>query len=315
MNDKNEKLTNQTESKESEVKNPEVKNPKVENFDATNFKTVNSKVKNSELIDIQHLPKKHKLFSPVTIFTIVTGLIFLGCFYLYFVLNYVSPINTALRVGNIKVTNDTYDLVKTTLEKRNKEITDDEVCIFLSDIIILSEKAKELGITAKESEYKSLIDEYGDMSERIVLRNKLNNYLEENASVTEEEMKTFYENNKTDYYYDADSKFKYYAIQSDSPMPDNYTPNGNSNLQLKEGTLKQLRAYGIYEPTKGIFQIESTEDGIYKYIIITDGEIEYLPYEQVKDSIKNVLYIQKTEGQINEFIKNGRTIYDIRYFK
>lgn len=310
MDDKNEKLTNQTESEESEVKNPEV-----ENSDATNSKAANSKVKNSELMDIQHLPKKHKLFSPVTIFTIVTGLILLGCFYLYFVLNYVSPINTALRVSDIKVTNDTYDLVKTTLEKRNKEITDDEVCIFLSDTIILSEKAKELGITAKESEYKSLIDEYGDMSERIVLRNKLNDYLEENASVTEEEMKTFYENAKTEYYYDPDSKFKYYAIQSDSPMPDNYTPNGNSNLQLKEGTLKQLRAYGIYEPTKGIFQIESTEDGIYKYIIITDGEIEYLPYEQVKDSIKNALYIQKTEGQINEFIKNGRTIYDIRYFK
>lgn len=305
MDDKNEKLTNQTEPQEVETKNSEEKKSD----------TTNSEVKNSELMNIQHLPKKHKLFSPVTIFTIVTGLILLGCFYFYFVLNYVSPINTALRVGNIKVTNDTYDLVKTTLKKRNNAITDDEICIFLSDTIILSEKAKELGITAEESEYQPFINEYGDMAERIVLRNKLNDYLEENASVTEEEMKTFYENNKTDYYYDADSKFKYYAIQSDSPMPDNYTPNGNSNLQLKEGTLKQLRAYGIYEPTKGIFQIESTEDGIYKYIIITDGEIEYLPYEQVKDSIKNAIYIQKTEGQINKFIENGRTIYDIRYFK
>lgn len=305
MDDKNEKLTNQTEPQEVETKNSEEKKSD----------TTNSEVKNSELMNIQHLPKKHKLFSPVTIFTIVTGLILLGCFYLYFVLNYVSPINTALRVGNIKVANDTYDLVKTTLEKRNNAITDDEICMFLSDTIILSEKAKELGITAEESEYQPFINEYGDMAERMILRNKLNDYLEENASITEEEMKTFYENAKTEYYYDPDSKFKYYAIQSDSPMPDNYTPNGNSNLQLKEGTLKQLRAYGIYEPTKGIFQIESTEDGIYKYIIITDGEIEYLPYEQVKDSIKNALYIQKTEGQINEFIKNGRTIYDIRYFK
>lgn len=305
MDDKNEKLTNQTEPQEVETKNSEEKKSD----------TTNSEVKNSKLMNIQHLPKKHKLFSPVTIFTIVTGLILLGCFYFYFVLNYVSPINTALRVGNIKVTNDTYDLVKTTLEKRNNAITDDEICIFLSDTIILSEKAKELGITAEESEYKSFINDYGDMSERIVLRNKLNDYLKENASVTEEEMKTFYENNKTDYYYNPDCKFKYYAVQSDSPMPDNYTPNEKDNLQLKEGTLEQLRAYGIYKPTKGTFQIKSTEDGIYKYIIIVEGEIEYLPYEQVKDSIKNTLYIQKTEGKINEFIENGRTIYDIRYFK
>ena len=232
--------------------------------------TEHSDMTNSELIDIQHLPRKHKLFSPVTIFSILFGVIILASFYFYFTLNYVSPINTALRVDNIKVTNNTYNLVKTTLENRNNEITDELVCIFLSDTIILSEKAKELGISVEKSEYEPLIDEYGSMAERILLRNKLREYLQENASVTEEEMKTFYENAKKDYYV-ANSKFKYYAVQSDSPIPDNYTPNATGELQIKEGTLQQLRAYGIYEPSKGIFQIEST-DGIYKYIIIVEGK-------------------------------------------
>lgn len=273
----------------------------------------NTETTNSELIDFQHLPKGHKPFSSFTIFSFVFGIIILICFYLYFTFNYVSPINTALQVGNIKVTNDTYNLVKTTLEKENPEITNELVNIFLSDTIILSEKAKELGIRAEKSEYEYLTDKYGAMAERIFLRERLEQYLDENATVTEEEIQNFYENNKKDYYV-IDSKFKYYAVQSDSPMPSNYTPNINGKLQLKEGTLKQLRAYGIYEPSKGIFPINST-DGTYKYIIIVEGEMEYIPYEQVKENIKNAIYIQKTEGQITKFLEEGRAVYDIKYFR
>lgn len=294
-----------------EVYSMETKN--IKNGETTN-QNKQSTVVSSELIDIQHLPKQYKIFSSFTILSIVLGIIILVGFYLYFTLNYVSPINIALRVGNIKVTNETYNLVKATLEKNSPEISNELVCIFISDTIILSEKAKELGISVEKSEYENLIDEYGGLAERVALRNKLEKYLQENATVTEEEMKDFYEENKNAYYV-VNSKFKFYAVQSDSPMPDDYIPN-TDELYLQEGTLAQLQAYGIYEPSKGVFRIESDDaDDMYRYIIIVDGEIEYIPYEQVKENIRNAIYIQKTEGQINNFLEEGRAVYDIQYFK
>ena len=43
--------------------------------------------------------------------------------------------------------------------------------------------------------------------------------------------------------------------------------------------------------------------------------MEYIPYEQIKENIKNAIYIQKTEGQITKFLEEGRAVYDIKYFK
>jgi len=287
-----------------------IKNEKSTNQAKHNDTTTD--INDSELISINQLPKKHKHFSSIAFFSLLFGFILLVVFYFYFTLNYVSPVNTALRVGDIKVTNETYDLVKSTMKKQNKGITDDFISVYLSDTIILSEKAKELGLTVNKTEYQDLISEYGEMAERVVLREKLEKHLYDQAIVTEDEIKEFYENAKNDYYI-SDSHFKYCAIQSDSPLPAGYIPD-TSKLNAKEGTIDLFRAYGINNPTKGIFQVES-EKGTYKYIIITDADIEYLPYAQVKDSIKKSLYIQKTDGKIKNILEDGRLSYTIRFFK
>lgn len=261
---------------------------------------------------LQQITRKRKPMSTFALTSLLFGFILLGAFYIYFNLTFVSPINTALKVDNIKVSNQTYDLVMTYMKSENEEITDEAVSIYLSDTIILSEKAKELGLQVEESDYQDLVSKYGDMAERVALRGKLEEYIKEQAVVTEEEMKTFYENAK-DYHYIADTHFTFYAVESNKPMPENYQVD-TSKMKPQEGTLDLLRAYGIYEPKEGTFQIES-EEGTYKYIIIVDGDIEYIPFEQVKDSIREAIYIQKTDGQILDYLESGRLIYSIRYFK
>lgn len=273
----------------------------------------------SNLIGVQQLTPRRKPLSSVAIISLLFSLLTVIGMYFYFTLNYVSPINTALRVGDIRIDNQTFDQVKAYIVETNQnseeEVDDNFVSIYLADTAILSEKAKELGLSVTEEDYQDLADGYGKMAERVALRIKLEEFLKEEAEISEEEMKAFYEELKDDYYV-VDSTFDFYAIQSDTPIPENYTFE-NSELTLQKGTLKQLRLYGISHPKKGVFLIESEDknDKSYKYIVIVSGELQYIPFDQVKDKIEEALYIQKTDGRILDYLQEGRVVYDIRYFR
>lgn len=273
----------------------------------------------SNLIGVQQLTPRRKPLSSAAIISLLFSLLTVIGMYLYFTLNYVSPINTALRVGGIHIDNQTFDQVKAYIVETNQnseeEVDDNFVSIYLADTAILSEKAKELGLSVTEEDYQDLADGYGKMAERVALRIKLEEFLKEEAEISEEEMKAFYEELKDDYYV-VDSTFDFYAIQSDTPIPENYTFE-NSELTLQKGTLKQLRLYGISHPKKGVFLIESEDknDKSYKYIVIVSGELQYIPFDQVKDKIEETLYIQKTDGRILDYLQEGRVVYDIRYFR
>lgn len=273
----------------------------------------------SNLIGVQQLTPRRKPLSSVAIISLLFSLLTVIGMYLYFTLNYVSPINTALRIGDIHIDNQTFDQVKAYIVETNQnseeEVDDNFVSIYLADTAILSEKAKELGLSVTEEDYQDLADGYGKMAERVALRIKLEEFLKEEAEISEEEMKAFYEELKDDYYV-VDSTFDFYAIQSDTPIPENYTFE-NSELTLQKGTLKQLRLYGISHPKKGVFLIESEDenDKSYKYIVIVNGELQYIPFDQVKDKIEEALYIQKTDGRILDYLQEGRVVYDIRYFR
>lgn len=269
------------------------------------------------LFDVQSARLRTRRLSTTSIFSLVLSFVTLAAVYLYFSLTYISPVNTALRVNDIKVDNQTYDQVKAYLSKGNQGDgdIDNMVSMYLVDTIILSEKAKELGLKVDEKEIEPFAEHYGKMAERVALRTKLEEFLKEEAkNITEEEMRDFYEKMKDDYYAVADSEFQFYAVQSDMPIPDNYKLD-TTRLTLQTATLEELRAYGIHLPEKGVHQIESPENDIYQYIIIVDGEVVYLPYEQVKESIRNTLYIQKTDGQIQEYLQEGRIVADIDYFR
>lgn len=269
------------------------------------------------LFDVQSARLRTRRLSTTSIFSLVLSFVTLAAVYLYFSLTYISPVNTALRVNDIKVDNQTYDQVKAYLSKGSQGDggIDNIVSMYLVDTIILSEKAKELGLKVDEKEIEPFAEHYGKMAERVALRTKLEEFLKEEAkNITEEEMRDFYEKMKDDYYVVADSEFQFYAVQSDMPIPDNYKLD-TARLTLQTATLEELRAYGIHLPKKGVHQIESPENDIYQYIIIVDGEVVYLPYEQVKESIRNTLYIQKTDGQIQEYLQEGRIVADIDYFR
>lgn len=276
-------------------------------------------IESSNLIGVQQLTPRRKPLSSVAIISLLFSLLTVIGMYFYFTLNYVSPINTALRVGDIRIDNQTFDQVKAYIVETNQnseeEVDDNFVSIYLADTAILSEKAKELGLSVTEEDYQDLADGYGKMAERVALRIKLEEFLKEEAEISEEEMKAFYEELKDDYYV-VDSTFDFYAIQSDTPIPENYTFE-NSELTLQKGTLKQLRLYGISHPKKGVFLIESEDenDKSYKYIVIVNGELQYIPFDQVKDKIEEALYIQKTDGRILDYLQEGRVVYDIRYFR
>lgn len=274
-------------------------------------------INKSNLINVSQMNTKKRLPSTTSVISLAFSFLFIVVIYLFFTFKYISPINTAIRVNDIKVDNETYEIVKKYVLENNKNNTDESIDDFISkylvDTIILSEKAKELGLEVLEEDYKDLQKIYGRMAERVALRIKLEEFLKQEAeNITEQEMKDFYEENKNEYYI-KNSSFEFYAVQSDKPMPENYQFD-TSKLTLTKGTLMQLRTYGIYLPKKGVNVIES-DDGIYRYIIIVNGEVEYIPYEEVKERIKEALYIQKTDGQIQEYLQQGYSTYKIDYFR
>lgn len=275
-------------------------------------------INKSNLINVSQMNTKKRLPSTTSVISLAFSFLFIVVIYLFFTFKYTSPINTAIRVNDIKVDNETYEIVKKYVLENNKNNTDEKsiddfISKYLVDTIILSEKAKELGLEVLEEDYKDLQKIYGRMAERVALRIKLEEFLKQEAeNITEQEMKDFYEENKNEYYI-KNSSFEFYAVQSDKPMPENYQFD-TSKLTLTKGTLMQLRTYGIYLPKKGVNVIES-DDGIYRYIIIVNGEVEYIPYEEVKERIKEALYIQKTDGQIQEYLQQGYSTYKIDYFR
>lgn len=274
-------------------------------------------INKSNLINVSQMNTKKRLPSTTSVISLAFSFLFIVVIYLFFTFKYTSPINTAIRVNDIKVDNETYEIVKKYVLENNKNNTDESIDDFISkylvDTIILSEKAKELGLEVLEEDYKDLQKIYGRMAERVALRIKLEEFLKQEAeNITEQEMKDFYEENKNEYYI-KNSSFEFYAVQSDKPMPENYQFD-TSKLTLTKGTLMQLRTYGIYLPKRGVNVIES-DDGIYRYIIIVNGEVEYIPYEEVKERIKEALYIQKTDGQIQEYLQQGYSTYKIDYFR
>ena len=243
---------------------------------------------------------------------IILGLSFFIAFYFYIVINNIYPINTALKVDNIKIDNVTYALIKNTLKNENKEITNNSINIFISDTIILSEKAKEIGLTVEKEEYADLVKKYGNFSKNFALREKLIKSLKDTAIVTNQEINYFYENLKNNLFV-YNSTIKYCAVQSKKPITSNYE-SILDKTKIIEGNVYSLIKYGIHNPDEGIYLIDEN-DNIYKYIIIIDTNIEYIPLNTVKHKIEKAIYKQKTEGKIAEYINEGRLKYKIKYYK
>lgn len=265
----------------------------------------------SDLITIKELTKKKG--PSYAIIGLILGCVTLTIFYFYFITTNLSPINTAVKVNDIKIKNKTYDLIKETLRKDNDNIQDSWINIFISDTIILSEKAKELNINidTEGENYSKLVEKYGDFAERVLLRENLEKSLQKNAIITEDEIYNFYENYKDEFYIN-NSNIEYYAVQLDHPIsPDYKRPN---NIPIKNGSIHLMRKYGIYNPKKHTYLIDESENS-YKYIIITKCDIEYIPIDKIKDKIKDVLYKQKTDGVISEYLNNGKLTYNIKYYK
>ncbi|QUH22010.1 hypothetical protein [Alkaliphilus sp. B6464] len=228
-------------------------------------------------------------------------------------IKYISPINTSLKVGNIKVTNNEYDMI---LEKMENENVDDKIMLtnkYFTDIIILSEKAKELGITVTDEEFRTQNQINDIYNERAALVKKLEKHLEINAEITDEMIEEYYEKTKNVYYVD-ESNYEYYAFVSDNPFPENMNIEFDK-YNKSSGTIKDLLKYGIDQPELNKWYTIDTDDNKYRQIYIVNGNTIYLTLTQVKDSIKDSLFVQKTKGVIQQFLFEGYSKYDIGYYR
>lgn len=294
------------------------KDEKLNLIERENKQTKPADGKNTPLPDVLTVREVRTRRGPawsITTMFLLTGFIVLITLYLFFILNYINPINTSVKVGDIKISDKDYDHVYAYMNEANgsEELDTGWVNLFISDTVILSEKAKEWGLDADPNRVEELQDKYGGFAERVALREALEKHLEEEASPTEEEMKQFYENTKNIYYI-KDSDIDYYAVQSKQPLPEQ-TDDIEENWKLQSGTFSLLAAYGVETPEPGIYPLEPAEDGQYRYIIIKESRIEYIPFEKVKKNIENILYTQYTQGEISFILQSGRFSYDILYFR
>lgn len=280
---------------------------------------LNDEIKEKQLLKINDITHKTYTNSNNKKYTLISIAIILLLFFsvynfLYF--KYISPINTAIKVGNIEVTNEEYDMM---IEKlKNKKINNYNdynllVNKYFVDTIILSEKAKELGLTVTEEEINKQNEINYEYNKRVALIIKLKEYLKNNANITDDEIKNYYEKVKNILYVKK-SKYEYYALVSDTPFSDN-TKIDFSKYKKSIGTIKDLMRYGIINPQKGKWYDVDLNDGKFRRIYILDGQITYIPLEKVKDEIKKSLYIQKTNGLIQNILNEGKSKYEINYYK
>lgn len=218
--------------------------------------------------------------------------------------NVVGNGKYAYKIGDIKITKEEYNYFFDELGG------EDDVLFFIADTFILSDLAKKHDISVNKEEIDAV--EYDYFKEELALAEKLQKLAyEKTNNVSEEELKQFYEDNKSLFVKEGTITFA--AIQTDSLLPYDHVIK-TDDLNLNEEKISELLENGfdardlVVNTHVLVSANEDYTDCKYFYFTKKD-ETEYSSYEEVKETLQDEydlsygisalqLYVSKMEETI-----------------
>ncbi|MFW6025082.1 MAG: hypothetical protein ACOCRX_01950 [Candidatus Woesearchaeota archaeon] len=229
--------------------------------------------------------------------------------YIIIFITIIAPPGIIAKVGKTKISNKSFEILK----KIEPEKDEQQLLLDLIDTVILYKAAVEKNITYKKSDLENY-DSYGELAKYFFVKDI---YVEElsDFEVNNKEIRSYYDNIKNTYYI-KDSNFQAFAIQSNKKIKNiDMIPNKDKKNTFTTN-YQILKKHGIFDPQIGLNVIEENDETkTFKYIVITKGEIDYIPFDSVKNKLKKDLYNKLLNEKIQNIILKGYEEYSINIYK
>lgn len=210
---------------------------------------------------------------------------------------YFSPINTALKVDSIKISDELYDQMLGEL----KDITLTNK--YFVDAIILSETAIEIGLDKDLRLYDTNIS----FDKRLALTEDLRRYYRELNEVDEKEMMDIYTERHPLYY-------EYIAIDTDKPITD-FFDKDLSKLKVSKGTVEDLHDLNIVNVGVNKWYELPKKDDYNRYIYVSKELPQEVSFEDTKLEIENEIREMFSKRTIEQLLEQNYLKHTIDYYR
>lgn len=235
------------------------------------------KEKNKQYTSINKITKKGSWIK-ILLSCIFVVLLFIG-FNKYYDMKYSGDNGKySYKINNTKITTNCFNYF---LKQKDNDETN--TLLYITDLLIYNDIAKEYNITVSKEEISSIDSKY--MKEEIALSNKIKELSKSKIdNIEEKDLKQFYEEEK--YLFIKNGSINFIALTSDKDLSNETIDT--SKYTINKMSIEELLSSG-FPPTdlmNNNLVLISNENNQYKYFYITKvSPSEYYSYKEVKNKV------------------------------